>query len=495
MASRRAAAPLKSLFPLDLEITATINLERELIRQFKGKCLEEAIPGKMVSNEYGDCYLITDECISEFRKVDYDNLAGFCKNENLAIIDIETSGLSFENPIILLGIANIRKNRVGTHQFLLRDISDELGAIWSFLFHVENGSSLITYNGRRFDIPYIKQRLSYYGKEASLNNPHFDILYFIWRTLGKRLPNCRLGTVEKYFGIQRGTNIPGALVPHFYDTYLKTRNVGPLVAIVEHNKRDLINLGAIVSRLYELRNPTVKVAQQLSVTHARTSKTSTWSTYPKDYFLNLLNLKRTSRYNSPAPDENSTWWERRANMQYHCSTCKRIIEKGEKYIGRRKLRPGRRGIYGYRGTYITDYYHIVCLLEKAKAEIEKNIRNSHSEINGIEKEITYFNEEMSLKRAQVENCRTIIRQVREDYERGGFWRKIGKWLGFRYTLWSKNNEISRLEKEMDHIENREIPERETQITSLKGRINNLKHHLTEIDTRIQELVSSQQSGH
>ena len=234
-------------------------------------------------------------------------------------------------------------------------------------------------------------------------------------------------------------------------------------------------------------------ARQLSLTRAQASKTSAWSAYPKDYFLNLLNLKRTFHYDSPAPNGTPIWWERRANMQYVCSTCKRMIEKGEKYIGRRKLRPGMRGIYGYRGTYVTDYYHIACLLRNAKAEIEENIRNSHSEINGIEKEITHFNEEMSLKRAQVENCRTIIGQVREDYERGRFWRKIGGWLGFRYTLWSKNSEISRLEKEMAHIGNREIPERETRITSLKGRINNLKHHLNEIGTRIQELVSSQQS--
>lgn len=489
---------MKSFFPSNLEITSTVNLERKLICQFKNRRLEEVIPGRIVSNEYGKCYLITDECSSKFRKVDYNNLTGFCKNENLAIIDIETSGFYFESPIrpiILLGIANIRKNKVCIHQFLLRDISDELGAIWSFLSYVENGFTLITYNGRKFDIPYIKQRLAYYSKEVSLNNHHYDILHFVWRALGKELPDCRLGTVEKYFGIQREMDIPGALVPHFYDTYLKTRNVGPLVAIVKHNKQDLINLGVIVSRLYELRNSTVKVTRQLSITRVRASKTSSRSTYPKDYFLNLLNLKRTSRYNLHVPDGNSTWWERRANMQYQCSTCKRIIEKGEKYIGRRKLRPGRRGIYGYRGTYITDYYHIVCLLEKAKAETEKNIRNSYSEINGIEKEITHFNEEMSLKRARVENCRTIIRQVREDYERGGFWRKIGKWLGFRYTSWSKNNEISRLEKEIAYIENREIPERETQMTSLKGRINNLEHRLSEIDTRMHELVSSKQSGH
>jgi len=233
-------------------------------------------------------------------------------------------------------------------------------------------------------------------------------------------------------------------------------------------------------------------ARQLSLTRAQASKTSAWSAYPKDYFLNLLNLKRTSHYNSPAPNGIPIWWERRANMQYVCSTCKRMIEKGEKYIGRRKLRPGMRGIYGYRGTYVTDYYHIVCLLRNAKAEIEENIRGAHSEINGIEKEIADFTEEVSMKRAQVEECRTIIQQVREDYVRRSFWRKVGKWFGFRYILWSKNREISRLEKEMSHIENREIPERETQITRLKGRINNLEHQLKEINTRIQELVSRQQ---
>ena len=43
-----------------------------------------------------------------------------------------------------------------------------------------------------------------------------------------KLSDCRLDTVEKYIGIKRDINIPGALVPHFYDTYLRTKNVGPL---------------------------------------------------------------------------------------------------------------------------------------------------------------------------------------------------------------------------------------------------------------------------
>jgi len=177
-------------------------------------------------------------------------LAGLCRDDDFAIIDIETLGLS-ERPIVLMGIAKPCRKKILTHQFLLRDIADELGAIWAFVSELGVGSSLVSYNGRSFDIPYVKQRLAYYGMDAPLNNPHFDLLHFTRRALRSKLCNCRLETVEKYLAIERGINIPSALVPQFYQTYLKTHNVGPLVAIVEHNKQDLITLATLFSRLYK----------------------------------------------------------------------------------------------------------------------------------------------------------------------------------------------------------------------------------------------------
>ena len=215
-------------------------------------------------------------------------------------------------------------------------------------------------------------------------------------------------------------------------------------------------------------------------------KPPSWS-YPKEYFLNLLNLKRTTYY-SPAPDGTPTWWERRANRQYTCAVCRRIIKKGEKYIGRKKLKPGMRGPYGYRGTYITDYYHIVCLLKGAQTEIEEKIGDAHSEISRLKNEITDFEGDTRLKREQIENCKTLILKAKEDYESASSWRKFGKWFSHHYTSWSKNREISRLVKEITHIENMEIPERETRITDLRGRISNLESRLSEVETRIQELM-------
>ena len=69
-------------------------------------------------------------------------LAGFCQDQDFAIVDIETLGLS-ERPIILLGIAKPSKNHVCTSQFLLRDIQDEPGAIWSLVSELESSCRLL----------------------------------------------------------------------------------------------------------------------------------------------------------------------------------------------------------------------------------------------------------------------------------------------------------------------------------------------------------------
>ena len=308
------------------EFEAALKLKKTLMEKYNGVDLEDAIPGKVVSNEQGECYVVSASCSSNFKKVTYDEsrriiisdlkvlsgigpvrelalreqgyktikdlenhpiwqnearkfmemvdkkevdstqkwlwqrlpkshpflhyLAGFCQDQDFAIVDIETLGLS-ERPIILLGLAKIDKDKICTSQFLLRDIPDEPGAIWALVSQLEPKLSLITYNGRSFDIPYIKQRLAYYGLDSALNNPHFDVLHFTRRALKPKLSDYRLDTVEKYIGIKRDINIPGGLVPHFYDTYLRTKNVGPLVPIVEHNKQDLLTLGSLFSKLYE----------------------------------------------------------------------------------------------------------------------------------------------------------------------------------------------------------------------------------------------------
>jgi uncharacterized protein YprB with RNaseH-like and TPR domain len=178
-------------------------------------------------------------------------LAGFCRDRDLAIIDIETLGL-FGRPIILVGLAAVSKRGVSTRQFLARDVSEEAAAIWELARRLGSGSAFVSFNGRGFDVPFIRERMAYYGLESEevFENPHFDALHFARRALRGKLASCRLESVEKYLGINRSINVPGALVPEFYDSYQRSGNVGPLVAIVEHNKQDLLTLAQLFCSLY-----------------------------------------------------------------------------------------------------------------------------------------------------------------------------------------------------------------------------------------------------
>ncbi|MGD0154214.1 MAG: ribonuclease H-like domain-containing protein [Thermacetogeniaceae bacterium] len=176
-------------------------------------------------------------------------LSGLHEIEQLLFLDIETMGL-FQRPIILIGVAGVSGGRIMVSQYLARDIPEEPAAICAALSHLEQHTALVTYNGRCFDVPYIGERAVYYRMAADLNRPNFDLLFFARRSYRELLPDCRLCTLEQHLlGIERDHDVLSALVPEFYETYLRTGNPGPLVPILEHNKQDLISLARMFFKL------------------------------------------------------------------------------------------------------------------------------------------------------------------------------------------------------------------------------------------------------
>ena len=177
--------------------------------------------------------------------------SSFHSAEDFILLDIESMGL-FSSPIILCGVAQISGSQLLVNQYLLRDIAEEPGALSGFLSHTDETKIFVTFNGKAFDIPYIKERLAYYRMSSNLQNPHFDLLHFSRRAFRKKVPDCRLTTLEGFlFGVKRINDVPSALVPDFYHTYVRTGNVGPLIPIIEHNRQDLITSARIFSRLHE----------------------------------------------------------------------------------------------------------------------------------------------------------------------------------------------------------------------------------------------------
>ena len=171
--------------------------------------------------------------------------------ENFKFMDIETKGLS-NVPIILIGIAEIRGSKIVASQYFLRDYTEEPNIIEAYLSHLDEDSVHVTFNGKSFDVPFIKNRCLYAGIEADLDLPHLDLMYFAKNMWKDTLPNCQLQTIEQeIFGIEREGDVPGQYIPGYYDAYLGQNNIGPVVPIIEHNCQDIISLAYFLEKMYE----------------------------------------------------------------------------------------------------------------------------------------------------------------------------------------------------------------------------------------------------
>ena len=190
-------------------------------------------------------------------------LSSFHPWEDFLFLDIETLGLFGGNLVILIGIATLEDGRkMRLDQLLALEAEEEIGLLKAFSEYLSKSKSLVSFNGKAFDVPFLEGRLRYYGIIPDLHKPHFDLLHFSRRIWKDQLPDFCLDTIERnILKEKRSTHLPSSLVPEFYSDYLRTKNYGLLKPIVEHNRQDVLTLVRIFSELHR----SVTGVQQLVV--------------------------------------------------------------------------------------------------------------------------------------------------------------------------------------------------------------------------------------
>jgi uncharacterized protein len=172
-------------------------------------------------------------------------------HELFRFVDIETLGM-FGRPLFLIGLGFFKGETLYIVQFLLREIGEEAAALSAFCDLIPNNAIFVSFNGKCFDIPYISDRLAYYGLSPLPDILHYDLLHPTRRLWKNDVCDCRLTTIERhYLDCYRREDIPGALVPEWYARYLETDNPGPLIPVVEHNRQDVLTLAILLSRLQQ----------------------------------------------------------------------------------------------------------------------------------------------------------------------------------------------------------------------------------------------------
>ena len=156
-----------------------------------------------------------------------------------AYLDIETTGLSpADCEITVIGIHICNGDETNFVQLVGRDITADntLDAL--------NGVGVIhTYNGHRFDLPFIHRKLGINLEELF---SHRDLMYDCWKN------NLRGGfkAVECQLGIDRNLKgINGYDAVRLWWRYVDAFDLEALNTLLQYNKEDVLNLRVLKEKL------------------------------------------------------------------------------------------------------------------------------------------------------------------------------------------------------------------------------------------------------
>ena len=149
-----------------------------------------------------------------------------------AYLDIETAGLSPDyHEITVVGIYLVEGSDTRFVQLVGEEITEE-----SLLGLLDGVSTIFTYNGKRFDLPFIRDRL---GLNLEAEFGHHDLMYDCWRN------NLYGGfkAVEHQLGIPRRLKgINGFEAVMLWWRYVNEGDRTALELLLEYNREDVMNL-------------------------------------------------------------------------------------------------------------------------------------------------------------------------------------------------------------------------------------------------------------
>ena len=142
------------------------------------------------------------------------------------MLDIETTGLTpARSKFVLGGLLTFAEDCTTLKQFFAESAAEESRLLSLYLAEALQYDALITYNGARFDIPFLRERAERLGLPAP-DFPYNLDLYLVlnrFSALRKVLPNLKQKTVEEFMGLWplRKDDISGAESARLYQEYLR----------------------------------------------------------------------------------------------------------------------------------------------------------------------------------------------------------------------------------------------------------------------------------
>lgn len=196
--------------------------------------------------------LIEKRHINELRLIGARDhaLLSYFDPSDLLFLDIETTGLWASQPLFLIGLLYYKDDKIYINQFLARHYREEKAVLSAANEVIQNFKVVVSFNGKRFDLPYISGRSIEHRLFYSYPHHQVDLLHHARRRYRDLLPDCRLVTLEEHLlDFRRDGDIPGYLIPETYHRFTQKQEAGLIQPVLEHNKLDLLTMAKLLASL------------------------------------------------------------------------------------------------------------------------------------------------------------------------------------------------------------------------------------------------------
>ncbi|MGH7726841.1 MAG: ribonuclease H-like domain-containing protein, partial [Candidatus Eiseniibacteriota bacterium] len=230
--------------------------------------VESFLPGGVLENASGRVYL-HERLRSEIERPNrkwgrykirparaaflHEELAGMAGRGlgGAVYLDLETCGLTNAS-VFLAGTMHWNGTDFVVRQYFARDYAEEAALVHELIGFLTGFETLITYNGKSYDVPFLTDRANLHRMAFVPPPRHLDLVHHARRRWAGEFPNCRLVTLELYVcGRRRSGDIPSSEVPGLYHDYVRYGAAHRLIPVFHHNLIDVITMDEILRALIE----------------------------------------------------------------------------------------------------------------------------------------------------------------------------------------------------------------------------------------------------
>lgn len=171
----------------------------------------------------------------------------------LLCFDTETTGLRGGAGlwVWMVGVLIWRDGHWRLHQWWLERPGVERRYLELLLEDFKDAATLVSFNGKSYDVPHLGTRLALNGLANPLPDlTHIDLLHAARRRYRTQWPDCRLRTAEeRLLDLVRSDDLPGSEAPRSWREYLTMGRCQGIAQVLAHNRQDLLSLARLMPLL------------------------------------------------------------------------------------------------------------------------------------------------------------------------------------------------------------------------------------------------------